>query len=74
MAKLLFGGRKFKNYRALADIQESIEELRYYREAIFVPTPGVRSLILTIGTEAGNQEKDQPNNKPSLSHSLSYSE
>ena len=28
------------NHRALADIQESIEELRYYREAIFVPTPG----------------------------------
>lgn len=28
------------NHRALADIQESIEELRYYREAIFVPQPG----------------------------------
>lgn len=28
------------NHRALADIQESIEELRYYREAIFVPLPG----------------------------------
>lgn len=28
------------NHRALADIQESIEELRYYREAIFVPEPG----------------------------------
>jgi oligoribonuclease len=28
------------NHRALADIQESIEELRYYRAAIFVPTPG----------------------------------
>jgi oligoribonuclease len=28
------------NHRALADIQESIEELRYYREAIFVPSPG----------------------------------
>jgi oligoribonuclease len=28
------------NHRALADIQESIEELRYYREAVFVPTPG----------------------------------
>ena len=31
------------NHRALADIQESIEELRYYREAIFVPTPGLES-------------------------------
>jgi oligoribonuclease len=28
------------NHRALADIQESIEELRYYRETVFVPTPG----------------------------------
>ena len=31
------------NHRALADIQESIEELRYYREAIFVPAPGPQS-------------------------------
>lgn len=31
------------NHRALADIQESIEELRYYREAIFVPAPGPES-------------------------------
>jgi oligoribonuclease len=31
------------NHRALADIQESIEELRYYRAAIFVPTPGPES-------------------------------
>ena len=28
------------NHRALADIQESIEELRYYREMVFVPQPG----------------------------------
>ena len=28
------------NHRALADIQESIEELRYYRAAVFVPSPG----------------------------------
>jgi oligoribonuclease len=27
-------------HRALADIQESIEELKYYREALFVPPPG----------------------------------
>ena len=31
---------KSGNHRALADIQESIEELRYYREALFVPEPG----------------------------------
>ncbi|WP_344801777.1 oligoribonuclease [Microlunatus ginsengisoli] len=31
---------KSGNHRALADVQESIEELRYYREAVFVPQPG----------------------------------
>ena len=31
------------NHRALADIQESIEELRYYRAAIFTPSPGPTS-------------------------------
>jgi oligoribonuclease len=28
------------NHRALADIRESIRELRYYRQAVFVPQPG----------------------------------
>lgn len=32
--------KKNGNHRALADILESIEELRYYREAVFVPQPG----------------------------------
>lgn len=27
-------------HRALADIQESVRELRYYRQAVFVPPPG----------------------------------
>jgi oligoribonuclease len=31
---------KAGNHRALADIRESIAELKYYREAIFVPQPG----------------------------------
>ncbi|MGH3637040.1 MAG: oligoribonuclease [Mycobacterium sp.] len=31
---------KAGGHRALADIRESIEELRYYREAIFVDQPG----------------------------------
>ena len=34
---------KSGNHRALADIQESIEELRYYRAAVFVPAPGPSS-------------------------------
>jgi oligoribonuclease len=31
---------KSGGHRALADIRESIAELRYYREAVFVPQPG----------------------------------
>jgi len=32
--------KKTGGHRALADIRESIAELRYYREAVFVPQPG----------------------------------
>jgi len=44
-------------HRALADIRESIEELRYYREALFVPQPGpdtatARSIAASIGSES----------------------
>ncbi len=31
--------KKDGNHRALADIRESIEELRYFRETIFLPAP-----------------------------------
>ncbi|NYG38628.1 oligoribonuclease [Janibacter alkaliphilus] len=34
---------KAGGHRALADITESIAELRYYREAVFVPPPGPES-------------------------------
>lgn len=33
-------------HRALADIRESIAELRYYREAVFRPQPGLDSATL----------------------------
>jgi oligoribonuclease len=32
--------QKHGGHRALADIRESIQELRYYRAAVFVPAPG----------------------------------
>jgi oligoribonuclease len=35
--------KKSGNHRALADIIESITELKYYREAVFVPLPGPSS-------------------------------
>ena len=31
---------KHGGHRALADIKESVQELRYYRDALFVPQPG----------------------------------
>jgi oligoribonuclease len=31
---------KHGGHRALADIRESVQELRYYREVVFVPQPG----------------------------------
>ncbi len=34
---------KAGHHRALVDIQESIEELRYYRRAVFQPAPGLDS-------------------------------
>ncbi|MGV8848127.1 MAG: oligoribonuclease [Propionibacteriaceae bacterium] len=37
---------KSGNHRALADIRESIEELRYYREAMLVPAPGPERDVL----------------------------
>jgi oligoribonuclease len=45
-------------HRALADIQESIRELRYYREVIFVPVPGpdsatAREVAARIAAEGG---------------------
>ena len=35
---------KHGGHRALADIRESIQELRYYRETMFVPQPGPDSV------------------------------
>ncbi|HZV25990.1 MAG TPA: oligoribonuclease [Acidothermaceae bacterium] len=53
-------------HRALADIQESIDELRYYREALFVPQPGpdtatARGIAASIGAdEAAVADASEP--------------
>src|SRR5262250_2820495 len=54
---------KHGGHRALADIRESIQELRYYRETVFVPLPGpdsVRAREIAAryasGPEPGAQE------------------
>ena len=43
--------KKDGGHRALADILESIKELRYYRETVFVPLPGPSSAEAQIASE-----------------------
>ncbi|MGC0421508.1 oligoribonuclease [Embleya sp. AB8] len=51
---------KAGNHRALTDIHESIEELRYYREAIFVPDPGPDSdTAKAIAARYGHRPAEQ---------------
>ena len=40
-------------HRALADITESVQELRYYRETVFVPQPGPDSMTARAGSRPG---------------------
>jgi oligoribonuclease len=51
---------KHGGHRALADIKESVQELRYYRETVFVPEPGPDSAtareIAERYTQAGPAE------------------
>src|SRR5215469_6681354 len=56
---------KHGGHRALADIRESIQELRYYRETVFVPPPGPDSVTArqiaaryTTGTGPGTPQPD----------------
>lgn len=51
---------KHGGHRALADIRESIRELRYYREAVFVPLPGPDTL--TARQIAGRIKAERPVN------------
>ena len=39
---------KHGGHRALADIKESVQELRYYRETVFVPQPGPDSITARV--------------------------
>ncbi len=56
---------KTGNHRALADIQESIEELRYYRSAVFVPAPGPDAeTAKTLAGEHGGSLTGAPANAP----------
>lgn len=50
-------------HRALADIQESIDELRYYRRTAFVPPPGpstsdIAEAVAELGTPSAAREEN----------------
>jgi oligoribonuclease len=56
---------KHGGHRALADITESIQELRYYRASVFVPPPGpdsvtARQLAERFADDAGQDAPGQP--------------
>jgi oligoribonuclease len=56
---------KTGNHRALADIKESIAELRYYRAAVFVPQPGpdtetARAIARTVSPREAEPEAAEP--------------
>jgi oligoribonuclease len=52
-------------HRALADITESIQELRYYRETVFVPVPGPDSATARqIATRFGGAREPYPGREP----------
>ena len=49
---------KHGGHRALADIRESVQELRYYRETVFVPQPGPDSATAREIAARFTQEED----------------
>ena len=52
---------KTGNHRALGDIKDSIEELKYYRATVFVPLPGPDSeTAKTVATRYGNSAAETP--------------
>jgi oligoribonuclease len=56
---------KHGGHRALADIRESIQELRYYRDAVFVPPPGpdsvrARQIAARYATEPEPETPESP--------------
>jgi len=46
--------QKFGMHRALDDIRDSIEEMRYYRERVFIPAPQVASVAEEPAADPGD--------------------
>jgi oligoribonuclease len=59
---------KTGNHRALGDIQDSINELRYYRKTVFVPLPGPDTETARAAATAALQEvTDSPKGQAAVS-------
>ncbi len=57
--------KKQGGHRALADIRESIQELKYYRSAVFVDAPGpdsatAKKLAAAVGVEVATDDVAEP--------------
>lgn len=56
-------------HRALADIQESIRELQFYRQTVFVPTPGPStSEIAAVAAGLGTPDAPAPETDSAAKH------
>lgn len=49
--------QKTGNHRALGDIRDSINELKYYRQAVFVPAPGPDAMAVAKIAQEFSSEK-----------------
>ncbi len=57
---------KHGGHRALADIRESIRELRYYRDAVFVPQPGPDTATArAVAARLTSEAKPEPDSESS---------
>ena len=62
--------KKHGGHRALADITESIEELKFYRAAVFVPQPGPDSdAVRSAGRRRSRSSRPRRSRRPSRSPS-----
>ena len=63
--------KKGGGHRALADILESVQELRYYRAALFVPQPGPSSeQAAAIAAQLGGGDSDGASRLPENSEKV----
>ena len=58
--------QKTGNHRALGDIQDSIDELRYYRRTVFVPLPGPDTATSRVAAASIGDDIDADPRSPAV--------